>query len=372
MNTSTIKRRTQFANNQLDLFCYYNYALMFLKVSERDSQLGTYLSTIFIRDLSVFLFETTKMYEYGNNKIIDEVIDNKFYEDLKYVRNRIKLYKKRGNKAQIESILNTMQTEYKTNPQDFLYPLRSDISMFYHNKRRFIGSNFYSYYIFGKITNKMNNPEILKGFSYYLSHSIKKLYNIIICEENKKTLSEDFIKEKNNYDLTISFVDEKIDLIIKNSSFNKTITFESFLIIQEISFIEILLIYVFDMESITSTLFLYFIIKQIAIKFDEIFDSIFNIINYIEDGKKLEKILLEEKILPLNLDTQNFAKNLRNNIHYIDYDWNVNDGLIDLENIFKNQAKVNDWKKSYLTQFGNMMAILSDLSNVLKNYCGKA
>lgn len=372
MNTSTIKRRTQFANNQLDLFCYYNYALIFLKVSKRNSQLGTYLSTIFIRDLSVFLFETTKMYGYGNNKIIDEIIDNKFYEDLKYVRNRIKLHKKSGNKTQVVSILNIMQIEYKTMPKDFLYLLRSDISMFYHDKKRFIGSNFYSYYVFGKITNKMNNPEILKDFSHYLSHSIKKLYNVIICEENKKTLGEDFIKEKNNYDLSISFIDEKIDLIIKNSSCNKVITFESFLIIQEISFIEILLIYIFDMKSITSTLFLYFIIKQIAIKFDEIFDSIFNIVNHMEGGKKLEKVLLEEKILPIDLDTQNFAKNLRNNIHYIEYDWAVNDGLIDLENIFRNQAKVTDWKKSYLLQFSNMIDILSNLSNVLKKYCGKS
>ena len=372
MNTSAMKKRTQFANNQLDLFCYYNYALMFLKISKRNNQLGIYLSTIFIRDLSVFLFETTKMYGYGNNKIVDEIIDNKFYEDLKYVRNRIKLHKKRGNKKQIEDILNTMQLEYKTKPQDFLYLLRSDISMFYHDTKRFIGSNFYSYYVFGKITNKMSNPKVLKDFSYYISHSIKKLYNAIICKENKKSLGENFIKENSKYDLIISFNDEKIDLIIKNSAFNRIITFESFLIIQEISFLQILLIYIFDMESITSILFLYFIIKQIAIKFDEIFDLIFNIINYMEDGKKLEKILLEEKILPLDLDTQNFAKNLRNNIHYIEYDWNVNNGLIDLENIFKNQAKVTDWKKSYLTQFGNMMDILTNLANVLKKYCGKA
>lgn len=72
-------------------------------------------------------------------------------------------------------------------------------------------------------------------------------------------------------------------------------------------------------------------------------------INYMEEGKKLEKILLEEKNLPLNLKTQNFAKNLRNNIHYIEYDWNVNEGLINLETIFKNQAKVINWKESYLT-----------------------
>ena len=311
------------------------------------------------------------MYGYGYNKVVDEIIDDNFYNNLKYVRNRIKLHEKKGNKKLIESILNTMQSEYKTKPKDFLYFLRSDISMFYHNNKRFIGNNFYSYYVFGKITNKMKNPKILKDFSYYLSHSIKRLYKIIICEENKKTLGEDFIKEKNSYDLSISFIDEKIDLIIENSSFNKTITFESFLIIQEISFIEILLVYIFDMESITSTVFLYFIIKQIAIKFDEIFDSIFNIINHMEDGKKLETLLLKEKILPINLDTQNFAKNLRNNIQYIEYDWNVNDGLIDLENIFKNQAKVSDWKKSYLTQFGNMMDVLTNLSNVLKKYCGK-
>ncbi len=120
-------------------------------------ELGTYLSTIFIRDLSVFLFETTKMYGHGYNKTIDEIIDNKFYDDLKYVRNRIKLHKKSGNKKEIESILNTMQIEYKTKPKDFLYSLRSDISMFYHNEKRFVGNNFYSYYVFGKITDKMKN-----------------------------------------------------------------------------------------------------------------------------------------------------------------------------------------------------------------------
>lgn len=94
MNTSTIKRKTQFANNQLDLFCYYNHSLMFLKVSKRNQNLGAFLSTIFIRDLSV-LFETTKMYGYGYNKVVDEIIDDNFYNDLKYVRNRIKTSRKK-------------------------------------------------------------------------------------------------------------------------------------------------------------------------------------------------------------------------------------------------------------------------------------
>lgn len=366
-----LKIRTQIANNELDLFCYYNYALMFSKIYEKDKNLATYLSTIFIRDLSVFLFETTKMYGYKSNKNIDEIIDNKFYKDLKYIRNRIKLYKKRGNKKEIESILNKMQTEYKTNPKDFLYSIRSDISIFYHNNKRFIGNSFYYYYVFGKLANKLSNPDILKNFSQYISRSIRKLYDVIICEENKKTLGENFIKEKNHYDLSISFIDEKIDTIIENSKFNKVITFESFLIIQEVSYIEILLVYIFDVKSINSSLFLYFIVKQIAIKFDEIFDSIFNMINYIEEGKILEKILLEEKILPLDLKTQSFAKNLRNNIHYIQYDWNVNEGLIRLENIFKNQAKVTNWMKSYLTQFDNMTNILTKLSKILKVYCVK-
>lgn len=367
-----LKRRTQIANNELDLFCYYNYALMFSKVFKNDKNLGIYLSTIFIRDLSVFLYETTKMYEYGYNKNIDEIIDNKFYSDLKYIRNRIKLYKKGKNKKEIEGILNTMQIEYKTKPKDVLYSLRSDISMFYHNNKRFIGNNFYSYYVFGKITNKMNDYKILKEFTYYISQSIKNLYNTIICEENKKRLGENFIKEKDHFDLSISLVDEKIDIIIKNSKFNNVITFEFFLIIQEISFIEILLIYIFDINSITSTLFLYFIVKQIAIKYDEIFDSISNIVNHMEEGKKLEKILLAKGILPLDSNTRSFAKNLRNNIHYLKYDWNINEGLINLENIFKNQANVSNWKQSYLTQFSNMLNILFKLSDTLKDYCGKA
>lgn len=91
-----LKGRTQIANNELDLFCYYNYTLMFSKVYEKDKNVATYLSTIFIWDLSVFLFETTKMYGYRYNKNIDEIIDNKFYTDLKYIRNRIKLHKKMG------------------------------------------------------------------------------------------------------------------------------------------------------------------------------------------------------------------------------------------------------------------------------------
>lgn len=368
---SNLKRRTQIANNLLDLFCYYNYSIIFLKVFEKNKNLGTYLSTIFIRDLSVFLFETTKMYGYGYNKNIDEIIDNEFYNDLKYIRNKIKLHKKSGNKKEIENILNIMQARYQTTTKDCLYSLRNDISMFYCDDKRFVGNSFYSYYVFGKLTNKMSNYEVLKSFSYYISSSIQTLYNVLISEEDKKSLGENFIKEKNSYNLSISFIDDKIDTIISTSKFNKIITFQSFLIIQEISFIEILLIYILDIESITSTLFLYFIVKQIAIKFDEIFDSIFNIINYMLEGKTLETILLKEKILPIDLNTKNFAQNLRNNIHYIEYDWNINDGLIDIENIFKNQAKVTDWKTSYLTQFSNMMDTLSKLSNVLKKYCGK-
>ena len=121
----------------MDLFCYYNYSILFLKVFEKNKNLGIYLSTIFIRDLSVFLFETTKMYGYGYNKNIDEIIDNEFYNDLKYIRNKIKLHKKSGNKKEIENILNIMQTGYQTTTKDCLYSLRNDISMFYHDDKRF-------------------------------------------------------------------------------------------------------------------------------------------------------------------------------------------------------------------------------------------
>ena len=146
------------------------------------------------------------------------------------------------------------------------------------------------------------------------------------------------------------------------------ITFESILIIQEISFIEILLCYILDIELITSELFLYFIVKQISIKFDEIFDSLFNIIKNMKEGKKLEKILLENNILPLNKETQEFARNLRNNIHYINYDWDIKEGLISIGDLFNNQAKVDNWGDSYLVQFDKMFKLISNLSQTLRKY----
>ena len=196
MNTAMIKRKTQLANNQIDLFCYYNYAEMFLNVARNDESLFTYMAPIFIRDLSVFLFETIKMYGFGYNFIIDNILNNEFYNDLKYIRNRIKLHKKGGNKEDINSIIFMMQDKYKTNKKDFLYIFRNDTSMFYQNGKRFVGSDFYTYYIFGKLTNKMINPAILKDFSFYITNSIKKLYDITICDENKKNLSQKFLKEK--------------------------------------------------------------------------------------------------------------------------------------------------------------------------------
>ena len=368
MNTAMIKRRTQLANNQIDLFCYYNYAEMFLNVARNDESLFTYMAPIFIRDLSVFLFETIKMYGFGYNFIIDNILNNEFYNDLKYIRNRIKLHKKGGNKEDINSIIFMMQDKYKTNKKDLLYIFRNDTSMFYQNGKRFVGSDFYTYYIFGKLTNKMINSAILKDFSFYITNSIKKLYDITICDENKKNLSQKFLKEKNEYYISIEFRDEKIDKIIKNSEFSKVITFESILIIQEISFIEILLCYILDIELITSELFLYFIVKQISIKFDEIFDSLFNIIKNMKEGKKLEKILLENNILPLNKETQEFARNLRNNIHYINYDWDIKEGLISIGDLFNNQAKVDNWGDSYLVQFDKMFKLISNLSQTLRKY----
>ncbi len=368
MNTAMIKRKTQLANNQIDLFCYYNYAEMFLNVARNDESLFTYMAPIFIRDLSVFLFETIKMYGFGYNFVIDNILNNEFYNDLKYIRNRIKLHKKGGNKEDINSIIFMMQDKYKTNKKDFLYIFRNDTSMFYQNGKRFVGSDFYTYYIFGKLTNKMINPAILKDFSFYITNSIKKLYDITICDENKKNLSQKFLKAKNEYNLSIEFKDEKIDKIIKNSEFNKVITFESILIIQEISFIEILLCYILDIELITSELFLYFIVKQISIKFDEIFDSLFNIIKNMKEGKKLEKILLENNILPLNKEIQEFARNLRNNIHYINYDWDIKEGLISIGDLFNNQAKVDNWGDSYLVQFDKMFKLISNLSQTLRKY----
>ena len=368
MNTAMIKRKTQLSNNQIDLLCYYNYAEMFLNVARNDESLFTYMAPIFIRDLSVFLFETIKMYGFGYNFVIDNILNNEFYNDLKYIRNRIKLHKKGGNKEDINSIIFMMQDKYKTNKKDFLYIFRNDTSMFYQNGKRFVGSDFYTYYIFGKLTNKMINPAILKDFMFYITNYIKKLYDIIICDENKKNLSQKFLKEKNEYNISIEFKDEKIDKIIKNSEFNKVITFESILIIQEISFIEILLCYILDIELITSELFLYFIVKQISIKFDEIFDSLFNIIKNMKEGKKLEKILLENNILPLNKETQEFAKNLRNNIHYINYDWDIKEGLISIGDLFNNQAKVDNWGDSYLVQFDKMFKLISNLSQTLRKY----
>ena len=365
---SDLAKKTQIVNNQLDLFCYYNYAVIFTKISKQNQKLATILAPIFIRDLSVYLFETVKLYKNDNNPIINNIINNEFYKDLKYIRNRIKLYKKGGNEKEIKNIINIMQTKYKTKPKDILYFRRKDTSIFFQDQKKFIGSDFFFYYVFGNLHDKFEKHgyEILMHFAFYISNSITLLYMQNITDGDKKNLSEEFFKENDKLYISIKLTDYKIDKIMKKSKFSEVITFQSILIIYEISYIEILLSRIIDIPSMLNPLSIYFIVKIISIKFDEIFDTIFNIINHMNQGKKFEKLLVEQKVLPISNKTKNFAKNLRNNLHYVEYDWNVKKGLVDIENLFSKQANVDDWKKAYFSEFDNMTNILIKLASVLR------
>jgi len=312
----------QFESNAY--LAFLELVIQFSKKSYSEPKYGTingfasYIALAISLDCSVFLFEALKhMSEITGKNLREELSDN-FLTDLENVRNSIHTYNKHGsfrNKA--NQMIKENLVEYKMERPDFLYFLRSDIALVFeiiNTKRKFMGSNYFINHSFSDKDGKIWQGNQFKNYATNLSAAIKgiastadsSIYQLPPLNENMELPD-------------IELFDYKSADVFARINVDKSIIMRLLLVLSQISFPIILHEEIINKASVfESPLWFCFFSKLISIKYDEAFDNLNSILTHVDDTDRIvvQKILEAAGININKLRAREFARKLRNSIHY--------------------------------------------------------
>ena len=200
---------------------------------------------------------------------------------------------------------------------DFLYPLRSDISLAFsieNQTRKLIGCDYFVDHCFFESDNKNWFGNDYYEFSFTISRSIKELNELLdTSKHNLNSLST-------NTSLTpIELFDYQSEKIYKRVPLDRALVFRLLLVQSQISYGLILVNEILNINEITTPrLWICFAAKLLAIKYDESFDNIDNMFKYAsqKDHEYLAQWIKKNKLAKNNIKARKFAQSLRNTIHY--------------------------------------------------------
>lgn len=245
------------------------------------------------------------------------------------------------------------------------------------NKKILMGSTLFPWDIL-HTTDMIKNGKFLSGriqqYSKELASTLNSL-RIPIEEKICEILSvvPGPLKVKSLHEDIILHEDVKVDDILKKSPYSLEITYSLLMIVHEIGSLRFLLEYVLD-NTIwlkSDDIWMYFITKQVATRFDEIYDAI----KFIEmhfpkaDSAQLIADLTNAGLYPIDNDIYNFSHNLRNTLHY-----NTNSWAIDLskpfylQDCFVRQAGVRDRKINFRDVYDRQYLVMTGILVKLQNW----
>lgn len=274
-------------------------------------------------DCSVHVYETLKLYEEVCGNLPADITDSQYWEDLKIVRNNVHTFSKNGSYyKKAHSIINEMIKKYKMNVPDKYYFLRNDISLVYmlkNNKKFLLGCDYFISHCIFESDNKIWSGERYKGFSEYISSMIYGFAQETTdnnCYEGKF-----LIRNKNRS--PIELFDYKSPDLFSRLPLEKATTFRLMLLLYQISFGLYLITEIIDFEeTFKSEVWMFFLTKIMAIKYDEAYDNICSLLQHSSNKMYLFEILKKNGINIDDLKAREFARLLRNTIHYGNIEYN--------------------------------------------------
>ena len=349
------------AINLIGYISLYNGLVSLYKQVKDSKNLNDFMefaNTAMLKDMAI---ELNELYNFSAsispniwNEYLKEHPDFKnFRIFLKKLRNNMKFFPKQKI---IDKILENSKNKYPTN---ILRRYKNDIAYYcgyFLGENLVFGSNLYYEYVFYEPLKLCKQNGDLYKFTNSIATHLESFYRVFEQTLFNNNIDIPIIKLKERkrffqiYRQTTQF-----DKMIRKSRYDKSSLFIFMLLIEEISGMEIYLDYIIDLEkSIEDPILLFFFTQFVAIKYDEIRDSIELL---IKDGNKfgVNTELLNKKIKKLNIfnkDMTDFAYKLRNFHHFtevekykLEFDKDETTISIDLANLYKMVVNCEDWKE---------------------------
>lgn len=279
---------------------------------------NAYFSIVLLLDLSVYLYEAVKHMSCIVPKEVKAFMSSSEFKTLENVRNNVHTFFKKGNFAfKVGEIVDNTLEEYKLKEPDSLFSLRNDISLVFEisgHCRQLIGCDYFIKHCLFECNGQEWCGEDYKKFAEYVSSNIKCLAESV--DETCYQLYPLTIKENQPQ---IELFDYKSYDLFAGSKLSNATTFRLMLMLFQISYGILLVEKIISFESYKNDdLWVCFISKLLAIKYDESIDNLLSLLQYAsaEDKNVLTSALSENDFDIHNLVARDFARNLRNTIHY--------------------------------------------------------
>jgi len=304
----------------------------------------TFVLTNIVFDSSVFIYESIKYFEKNNEKFYNELTKFLSEEDLiriKYVRNNMHLYKKGGSyKKKADKIINDRLEEFKMTEKDNLYFLRSDITRIYYinkNKKVFIGCDYFYFHY----TLKFGKEDIKK----FAENVMKILIQINGLKKHSCCLPR--IQSKQT-DFNIVLFDSKSKELLEINNLDKYTNFRLLLCLSQASWTFLLYFRLIDSEKLfDDSKWKWILVKNLAIKYDEIFDSVENLVRNSASKISLQDLFRNSGVDFCDSRDRNLIQELRNIVHYSQDD------------VFGNEDYYSSFKKKYNISTNDINKIFS-------------
>lgn len=329
--------------------------------------LNAYISMGLQLDLAVFVYESTKHFSLIAPEEANGFKNLPQYSDLEVVRNNIHTFFKQGGFVKkATSITEDALAEYKMLIPDELYALRSDILLVFEiigNTRLLSGSDsFFKHCIFE--TKRKWKGQDYKDFAEFLSASVKAIASTV--DETPYRLSQLCFSEDTP---EIELFDYKSPDLYAGSGLSLASAFRLMLMLDQISYGVMLTEKLIHRECMQDELWMCFFAKLLAIKYDETFDNLESILRFANevDSARIEQYLSEIGLDIHNLKAREFARKLRNTIHYqeIVFDNTLLHGNTSRDYmvaLYLSNASVSD-----MVQFSNIYSKMLDECKMIQN-----
>lgn len=307
--------------------CYLNLIKRFIDVfrSEKnplkygvEEGLDSYFSFGLQLDTAVYLYEAVKHISCIIPEATEAFMSSSEFKTLETVRNNVHTFFKKGNFAfKAGEIIDNTLEEYKLKEPDFLFSLRNDISLVFEisgHCRQLVGCDYFIKHCLFECNGQEWCGEDYKKFAEYVSSNIKYLAESV--DETCYQLHPLTIKENQPQ---IELFDYKSYDLFAGSKLSNATAFRLMLMLFQISYGILLVEKILSFELYKNDdLWVCFISKLLAIKYDESIDNLLSLLQYAsaEDKIVLTSALSENDFDTYNLVARDFSRNLRNTIHY--------------------------------------------------------
>lgn len=281
-----------------------------------DPGRNTYIAMGHQLDLAVYVYESTKHLSLIAPEEANDFKNLPQYYDLEVVRNNIHTFFKQGGFVKkATSITDDALAEYKMLVPDELYALRSDVSLVFEiigNTRLLSGSDSFIKHCIFETKRKWEGQDY-KDFAEFLSASVKAIASTV--DETPYRLSQLHFSEDTP---EIELFDYKSPDLYAGSGLSLASAFRLMLMLDQISYGVMLIEKLIHGKCLQDDLWMCFFAKLLAIKYDETFDNLDSILRFADevDGARIEQHLTEIGLDIHNLKAREFARKLRNTIHY--------------------------------------------------------